>query len=492
MLYNLVACPRRVHLDLFGDPLRRDEVSPFISMLWARGALYEQQLMSRVGERVLDLSQAEPEERERLTLEAMHEGVELIYAGRIVAEDLVGVPDLLRRESKGYRPIDIKSGRGWAGSESDRDGKPKLDYAVQLAIYVDILEQLGFSAGRFGAIWDIDGAEVVYRLDEARTAKSARTLWQEYNTCLATARSIVAETHVPRGAMAAACKLCHWYTSCSSTLIKAGDLTLIAGLGRTVRDAMVEDIPTVEALAACDLEAFFDGKRTVFTGVGQERLRTFQARAKHLTTPETLPYLTKPIALPCSDLEYFFDIEVDPLRDHCYLHGIVERRGGAGGAERFVAFFTENETPEAERDAFAQAFAFLTREPSAVIFYYSKYERTIYRQLQARYPDVCSAADIGRLFDPRKSVDLLYDVVMPATEWPLHDRSIKTLAKYLGFSWRDSNPSGAASIEWFDRWVRTRDPAIRQRILDYNEDDCRATRVLLDGIREIAGADQAV
>jgi predicted RecB family nuclease len=28
--------------------------------------------------------------------------------------------------------------------------------------------------------------------------------------------------------------------------------------------------------------------------------------------------------------------------------------------------------------------------------------------------------------------------------------------------------------------------AVRQKILDYNEDDCRATRVLLDGIRALA------
>jgi hypothetical protein len=49
--------------------------------------------------------------------------------------------------------------------------------------------------------------------------------------------------------------------------------------------------------------------------------------------------------------------------------------------------------------------------------------------------------------------------------------------------WRDTHPSGAASIEWFDRWCN---PEIRQRILDYNEDDCRATRVLLDGIRSLA------
>jgi uncharacterized protein YprB with RNaseH-like and TPR domain len=79
-------------------------------------------------------------------------------------------------------------------------------------------------------------------------------------------------------------------------------------------------------------------------------------------------------------------------------------------------------------------------------------------------------------------------VVRKATEWPTRDFSIKTLAKYLGFRWRDTHPSGAASIEWFDRWISTRDPEIRQRILDYNEDDCRATRVLLDGIRALAGS----
>ncbi|HBN22622.1 MAG TPA: hypothetical protein DD412_05230, partial [Holosporales bacterium] len=89
------------------------------------------------------------------------------------------------------------------------------------------------------------------------------------------------------------------------------------------------------------------------------------------------------------------------------------------------------------------------------------------------------------LFDPEHAIDLYYDVVKKATEWPTKDYSIKTLAKYLGFNWRDTNPSGAASIEWFDRWIKTGDPQVRQRILDYNEDDCIATRVLLDGIRQL-------
>jgi predicted RecB family nuclease len=116
----------------------------------------------------------------------------------------------------------------------------------------------------------------------------------------------------------------------------------------------------------------------------------------------------------------------------------------------------------------------------------AKYERTIYRKLQQKYPDICTPEDVEQLFDPRRAIDLYGDVMMKATEWPTRDHSIKTLAKYLGFAWRDTHPSGAASVEWFDRWCRERSPEIRARILEYNEDDCRATRVLLDGIRALA------
>ena len=40
-LYDLVQCPKRVDLDLFGKASERDEVSPFVAMLWRRGTLYE-------------------------------------------------------------------------------------------------------------------------------------------------------------------------------------------------------------------------------------------------------------------------------------------------------------------------------------------------------------------------------------------------------------------------------------------------------------------
>ena len=70
--------------------------------------------------------------------------------------------------------------------------------------------------------------------------------------------------------------------------------------------------------------------------------------------------------------------------------------------------------------------------------------------------------------------------------WPTHSHSIKDTATFLGFTWRDTEPSGAASIQWYHEWVDTGNQDIRQRILDYNEDDCIAMRVLADAVRALS------
>ena len=95
-----------------------------------------------------------------------------------------------------------------------------------------------------------------------------------------------------------------------------------------------------------------------------------------------------PVQLPGHDRELFFDIEVDPMRDICYLHGFVERQGRDNGTERFVAFFVDECTADAERAAFANAIGYLRQSRPCAIYYYSKYERTIYRKLRQKYPDV--------------------------------------------------------------------------------------------------------
>jgi predicted RecB family nuclease len=485
-LYDFVQCPTRVALDAFGDASKRDPINPFVRLLWERGTLFERETIAKLDQPFTDLSEFKGEEKEQLTLEATRRGDGLIYGGRISADDLIGIPDLLRKEIGGYIPGDIKSGAGEEGGGDDGDGRPKLHYAVQLALYVDILERLSLSAGRRAFIWDINGEEVPYDFTAQLSPKKPWTLWDEYQTALAQCRTILTKQVTPLPAYSSICKLCHWYTYCLEQLTAANDLTLIPFLGRGVRDAMQDTVPSIAALAASSPDAFITkGNKTIFPGLGQDRLRRFHERAVLLSQPEPKPYLRAPVTRRLAAVELFFDVEVDPLRGICYLHGILERHDHQNETEKFVYFLVEDVSEEAERNAFAAAYAYLSGRADAAIYFYSKYERTVYRKLQAKYPDVCTAADIERLFDPARAIDLYSDVVLQATEWPTRDHSIKTLAKYLGFSWRDAHPSGAASVEWFDRWCRERDLAVRQRILEYNEDDCRATRVLVDAIRSL-------
>jgi len=485
ILYDLVQCPHRVYMDHFEDPAKRDPTNPFVELLWEWGSAFEKGVIENLSIPFENLFNLSGPEKEQQTLSAMKRGDHLIYSGRIRAGDLLGEPDLLRRTENGYVAGDIKSGAGDEGADDNSVGKPKKHYAVQLALYTDILEKKGFSYARKPFIWDIHGQEIVYDLNRQIGPRNRNTLWYYYRSCLETADGILRQNEQTRPALSSICKLCHWRSACIRRIEKLDDLTMIPELGRSRRDRMMHHIMTVKAFADTDANCFLKGKKSIIRGVGAETLLKFHERAKLLSTPNAKPYLKKSLHLPEADREIFFDIETDPMRDMCYLHGFLERRGKKNKTERYIPFFALEPTAQEEQRVFARSWEFLRSSRNRVIYYYSPYERTIWRKLQQKYPDVMTETDMEDLFSPESAVDLYKDVVRVKTEWPTRDYSIKTLASYLGFQWRDTNPSGAASIEWYHRWVEGADSSVQQRILDYNEDDCRATRVLLDAIREL-------
>lgn len=471
-------------MDAFGNATERDETSPFVELLWEQGLIHEsaiaEGLAITANMKLIDLA-----DRERETLAAMARCEPLIYGGRLTTGDLVGEPDLLEWTDTGYVPGDIKSGSGFEGDESE--GKFKKHYALQLAHYVFILEQLRLAApGRSPYIVDREGKRVAYPLLEPQGVRNATTWWDAYLEALSEIRAMLAKAKESTPALSSACGLCHWQSTCIHALEDAGDLTLIAELGRAKRDKISGVIPIIYAFADSNPDTYVQGKRTVFPGIGPDSLLKFHARAQLLSTPGAPAYLKERVDLPINQKEVFFDTEADPMRGVVYLHGFVERESVRPETATFIPHFAAGIEPIHEEAAFRGAWIYLTaRVQDSTIYYYSKYERTEYKKLAVKYPAVCSVSDVEALFASPVMIDLYFDVIKRATEWPLYNQSIKTIAKYLGFHWRDTSPSGAASIEWYNRWIDSGDPAIRQRILDYNEDDCLATAVVVDGIRAL-------
>ena len=403
MLYDQVMCPHRPSMDLFANPMKRDKLSPFVKLLWEKGTAYEEEVIASLDIPFLDLTPYSLEEKESKTLEAIEKKEPLIYRGRISADDLLGEPDLLRLyedgDEDGYVAGDIKSGAGEEGVADDR--RPKKHYAVQLALYTDILERKGLSRKREPFVWDIHGDEVTYELDELTGKRNPTTLWNIYQGTLDEARRNISNPGNSSPAYSSICKLCHWRTECMKTLERSDDLTLLPDLGRSKREEIIDRIATVDDLANIEIEQFIDGRNTIFRGIGIKSLEKFKARADLIKSNNAEPYLTEPVALPDPERELFFDIEDDPLHNFCYLHGFVERSNSDNNTEKYVAFFADDLSPEAEEQAFADAWRYIMENQPCTVYIYSKHERTTWRKLQSKYSSVCSEEEeIETLFDP--------------------------------------------------------------------------------------------
>ena len=74
--------------------------------------------------------------------------------------------------------------------------------------------------------------------------------------------------------------------------------------------------------------------------------------------------------------------------------------------------------------------------------------------------------------------------------FPTYGDGLKDIAKYLGFSWRQDDIDGLATVALYHQYLETgvRDGDVMRRILDYNEDDCLATMHVFDWLQSQAGA----
>jgi predicted RecB family nuclease len=485
MLYNYIQCPHRLYLDLFEDPSKRDPETAFMKLLWERGVDFEKQVITEIKQPFLDLSTYSGLEKESRTREALNKGINLIYSGRLSTDNLLGEPDLLLRKDDGYIAGDIKSGSGLEGENELSEGKLKPHYATQLGLYTDILEQLDYSHAKTPFIHDIHGRDITYDLEQPRGKRNHESWWNTYQQTLLNAQKIMEQEIATTPAHCSACKLCHWRSYCLRQLILRKDLTLIPELGRKKRDIMQTQIRKFADFARMPFSNFISAKKTIFPGIGINALRKYHARAKLLAKIDKLAYAKSKIAFPQHDTELFFDIETDPMRDVCYLHGFVERHYQDPSTEKYIPFFADKATAKDEERAFLDAWHYIKTHFPCIVYYYSPYEKTIWKKLQQKYSEIISESELEAFFNSSLVIDLYSEVVRKHTEWPTYSYSIKDLAKYLGFRWRDESPSGAESIEWYHRWLEKEKIEIKERILQYNEDDCIAMRALLEGIKKL-------
>lgn len=485
ILYNYTQCPHRVWRDIHGPQEEKiQEPNPFVQLLWDKGVQFEQEVINKTGE-FTDLSKGELSDRNMRTMEAMRDGKELIYQGVIKHAQFLGIPDFLKRLADGqYMPVEIKAGKAYQNGSEEEENKPKKHYAVQLCLYVEILKSLGFAKENIGAIIDIEMNETPYMLDKMMDPRAHKTWWEYYEEVKAEAIALVANDKQNYPANSAVCKLCPWYVSCKKWCNESEDLTNLFYLGRNTRDIIRADldISTTKDLCGLDIDRAMELKKqnkTILKGIGEGLLRKLIARA-NVAVNIKKPVLYDKLDLPKVPIELFFDIESDPTQDLVYLHGVYERRADE---EKFIYFLAKDK--QAEKDAWQRFWNYIRTlgKGSYAIYYYSPYEKTTYKKMSKKYFDVVSEDEVAQFFASSNAIDL-YRIVQAKTDWPLASYSIKEIATYLGFKWRDESPSGALSIQWYNEYIASKDEKVLKRIIEYNEDDCKAMVILKDKLVE--------
>lgn len=488
LLYDYLQCAHKPWRDLYGpkEELVSGE-SPFLKLLWEKGTQHEAKIISGFAHEFLDCSEGSHESRANRTRAAMEERVAYIYQGVIEDEGLFGIPDLLFLDGDEYFPIDIKSGNATDGETADNAPRPKKHYAIQLALYVEILQNLGLCSSRRGYIIDSAGERIEYDLDLPQGKRTPQTFWEYYLEVKAAVSRLIANEEQNEPAMASVCGNCGWQASCKSWCEKQDDLTLLYYVGRSDRDAVKHSLESsaISNLLKHSAEELLERKKsdkTFLKGLGESKLTKMLRRAELLKN-NGKPIFYEEFSFPKTELELFFDIEDDPTRDFVYLHGLYIREGEKLS---YMAFLAKDTEPESEKKAWGEFWDFIRSLPENdySVYYYSGHEPAAYSEMRKKYPDVVSEEELGAFFAHENCIDLFSAYIREKTDWPLGSYSLKSIAKYLGFSWRDENPSGAESVAWFNEYIESGDEGIMRRILEYNEDDCRATMAVKDALAQ--------
>jgi uncharacterized protein (TIGR02679 family) len=459
-LIGLGRCGHRVHLDRHGDPGRKANTSAFLELLWNDLADHEEILVRRLEAARIDRD-APANVRLQRTLELMRAGSLLIAGGRLDIGDLSGNVPLLKRIDEpselgahAYLPAVVRA------TSSDPESGAGERQALALCGFAELLDYVQRWRPTKGILIGRDGVETDVELD------AFRPRYQELRRRM---RRVLAGIEPTQPGLKTECRLCAWREYCHEQLVNSDDLTLVPTVGESerarLRDIGLSSRQDLAAASSEKLESFGIGKRRAAT-----LIRT--ARVQMAGVPEILA----PWARPHADLELAYDIEDDLFEPYTYLHGLLFRASGRTDVEYDPVCAR---LPELERDLwsrFVGRIAELAKHESFCVYVYGSHERTMLRRLAQQYGG-------GEIIEPFVAhfVDV-YDAIKKTVVLPTESMSLKAVATWLGFNWRDPDPSGAESIAWWAEYAG--DPigkrSLLDRILAYNEDDLRATIAVVD------------
>jgi len=459
LILQFQRCSRRAFLDTHGDPQIQDPRSDYLSKIIKDSQLHRRQVLNGYTSDRIAYPPGDWHRGAQATQAAMAQGVAHIENGVLLVTTDSGItllsrPDLLTRypgqSTWGnwcYALTNIKLGK-----------RPKLEYQLAIAFDAYVLATLqGEEVPTAGLIlrekgwYEVDLDRVQPQM-EATLAACIETLQAEEAPAVFIARN--------------RCGLCPWLSHCYEIAQAEAHLSLLPGVTPN-RYAQLKllGLTTVEALATSSVASL-----EMLPGFGPEVAEKMVRQAQATLHGRAIARIVRTFNLhreiPTAGIELYFDIEAEPDMNLAYLLGVlaVDR---AAGQHQFHALLAE--TPEEEGQVWQKFLDLVGRYPHAPIFHFCPYEATTIKRLGELYntPESQIEPILHRCVD-------LHDRTVRTVTLPVESYALKSIARWLGFTWRDSDATGAQAVCWYGNWLATGDRTHLTAITRYNEDDCWA------------------
>ena len=497
-LVGFLACDHLATLELgriaglWEKPFRED---PELALMQERGFAHEAAYLARLraaGRSIHEIATdelrtpAQLHAAEAETLAAMRAGRDVIYQATFFDGRWRGHADFLLRVET---PSDLGA---WSYEIADTKLTRRVKAAaiLQMCVYAARLTALQGVAPREIVVVTGDGVEHRERLaDYTAFFRAAKTRFEE--------RVFGAGSgHETYPDPVDHCRVCAWYPDCADRRRADDHLSLVAGMTRAATERLVgAGLPTLAALgdaapdvAVKELSPGTYGRLHDQARIQLDGRRTGSLRYELLSPDEPGRGLA---ALPAaSPLDVFFDIEADPWAVDGgieYLFGWVEEIDGDGVFHELWAH------DAAEEKAMFEAFVDLVierldRDPGMHVYHYAAYEPTALKRLMSRY--ATREDEVDRLLRGDVLVDL-YRIVRQSLQASVESYSIKQIEKFYMPHREGAVTTAGFSVVEYERWLKSRDPAILIAIGSYNRDDCRSNWLLRDWLERLRGEAEA-
>ncbi len=463
-LRNLIACERRVWLDVHGDPSERDEISPETQWLYALGIQHEQSVQQATAATMTPVPVFSWEEGVSVTRNMMRQGTPAIMGAFLEYGTSLDLTDreftlraridrLVRLSYQGkvvYAPIEIK-----------QRARPEDADWVQLDFYVWLLSliqgttppaELWLGADQLGR----PRSRLPHEYDEERLMR-----------VLARVTETLDRFAEPPIHLEDYCKGCPWYSSCQATARQEGHLDLLYDIPRATRDNLRRaGVNTLSDVITIPLEELLPIK-----GIGKKTVVRLRANAQALLSDQ--PVWREPLPVNCRQQGWMFDLETHEVNGKlvpwcmgwCDVDGntFIALVGLVQLSERLTLPDGQLVTLVPDSDTAWEVFAEAMSASSEPIYHWSGYDAALLRGSARAYV-------VDQLTPRMHDLNATFRQVVSL---PLKSTSIKQVSTHLGFEWPGQQDYRAAYVD-YRYWLEQGDLDVLVRACTYQRADVQS------------------